>query len=365
MRFQNIFIHIFGRTADIEQHYRRTGEFIMKNSLPVIVETSFWTLYVVTVVLSVYVLWQKGLNRARIALLALIGMMFVLDTVAFSLDLYTFFYQTREIFLSGMFDGDGLDSVLIRMDTIYLVRGILDVSMLILGDCIVIWRAYAVWTRYRIIMVIPVLFLLGWIVNFPFLVACYVKHKDDDSVSAFGPTACLATSASALILSFCANVSATLMIFYMAWTYYVPQRKLRTSTVPLRRSSQVARVLLLLVESGFAYFLLMILSIAINLVPIPDYGVRFIVEQVLGYILTPHCVAMVPTLTILLITLYGSFEDYSVGNISQPMHFATPRVTQLTEESILSPPGQLESDAEANGSHSSNTGQEREIKVEK
>ncbi|KAJ7596330.1 hypothetical protein C8J56DRAFT_1105190 [Mycena floridula] len=298
-------------TSDIEQHYRRAGEFIIDDSLPLIAETVFWNnvnplaLYVESVVLTVVVL--------------------------------CLFYQTREIFLSGMFDGDGLDSVL--------------------------YRARIVASVYSILT----LFMSGrdpgsqW----PFRFSSYSDGLDDDTISNFGPAACLATSASALVLSFCTNLSATLMIFYTAWSYYTSQRALRDTTASLRRSSQVARVLLLLVESGFAYFLLMILSIAVNLVPTSDYGPALVVEEVLSTSLTSHCVAMVPTLTILLVTLYGSFEEYSIGNISQPIHFATPRVTQLAEESILSRTGQPESDAEANDSHSSNVGQERKIKAEK
>ncbi|KAJ7590136.1 hypothetical protein C8J56DRAFT_1048305 [Mycena floridula] len=352
-------------TADIEALLRSIGEFIMENGLPIILETIFWTLYVVSVVLTVYVLCRKGLNRARIALLALIGMMFVIDTTLFSFDLYAFFYQTREILLRGLFEGDGSDQVASRVTTIELVFTILMLFMLILGDCIVIWRAYAVWTRSRIIMVIPVLFLLGWIVNFPILVVCNIKHKDDDAFAGFAPTACLATAASALVLSFCANISATLMIFYTAWSFYASQRNLQTSTAPLRRSSQVARVLLLLVESGFAYFIVMLLSIVLSLAPAPGYGSALVVEEVLTTSLTTHCTAMIQTLTILLVNLYGSFKEYSTSNISQSIQFATPQVTELAHESIFSRPGQPGSDAEANDSHSSNIGQERNMKAGK
>ncbi|KAJ7590182.1 hypothetical protein C8J56DRAFT_1139957 [Mycena floridula] len=234
-------------TADIEQHYRRTGEFIMKDSLPVVWQTVFWS--------------GRGSLGHETALLALIGMMFVVDTVMFSLDLYTFFYQTQEIFLSGIFEGDGLNSVISRVDSANAAFSIL--NLVSCGQ-----DPKSSWS-----------FLsssysdgLHRIVNFPIFVACNIKHRDDDAFGGFGPTACLATSASALVMSFCANISATLMIIYTAWSYYTSQKNLQTSTSPLRRRSQVARVLLLLVESGLAYFLLMLL-----------------VQDVLSTILTPHC----------------------------------------------------------------------------
>ncbi|KAJ7596314.1 hypothetical protein C8J56DRAFT_882071 [Mycena floridula] len=98
-------------TADIQHYLRRTGGFIMIAALPIIVETIFWTLYLVSVVLTVCVLRWKGFTRARTALLSLIAMMFVLDTVKFSLDLYSFFHQTREILLKDIFQGDDLARV--------------------------------------------------------------------------------------------------------------------------------------------------------------------------------------------------------------------------------------------------------------
>ncbi|KAJ7596316.1 hypothetical protein C8J56DRAFT_1105150 [Mycena floridula] len=317
-------------TADIQQYLHRTGEFIMKAALPLMAQTIFWTLYLASVVLTVVVLRRKGFTRARTSLLALIAMMFILATLVFALSFYNFFHQTREILLKGIFEGDGLVSVQNPVATTDAVEQALNMLMLITGDCIVIWRAYAVWTRSRTIILIPVLFLLGCIVNFPFFLACNIKHKQD-LAHFLGPTACLATDASAWILSFCANISATLMIFYTAWFYFVSQRTLRAGEVLPSQGSKVARVLLLLVESGFAYFIVMISSIMVYLWPIPTYGPGIVVDSVLSAI-TTHCIALVPTLTILLVSLYGSFDEHSTIDISQPIRFAT----QPTESSYAS-----------------------------
>ncbi|KAJ7578673.1 hypothetical protein C8J56DRAFT_1060119 [Mycena floridula] len=333
-------------TADIQENLRGAGEFIMNGGLSEIAEAIFWTLYVVSVVLTVCVLWRKGLNTARTALLVLIATIFAIDTSIFALNLYRFFFETREMLLMGIFEGDALDSVEKRSDTVNTMYNILSMLMLIPGDCIVIWRAYAVWTRSRIFMVIPVLFLFGCIVNFPFFVSCNIKHKDE-GYNGLGAYACSATNTSGWILSFCANISATLMIFYTAWPVLlcIPKentRYQRGKTQIKSDSSALApgrvRIRLFSVD-------------AVDLAPITYYGPGLVFCEVLSIILTPHCAAMVPTLTILLVTLYGSFEEYSTVNISQSIHFATPRVTELAQES----------DAEANDSHSANFGQERKM----
>ncbi|KAJ7596310.1 hypothetical protein C8J56DRAFT_917094 [Mycena floridula] len=326
-------------TADIEHYLSRTGQFIMNAVVPIIAGTIFWTLYLVSVVLTAGVLWRKGFDRARTALLGLLLMMFILETLTFALSLFTFFQQTREILLMGIFEGDSLIRVQYPIETINAINQpifLLMVSLALTGDCIVIWRAYAVWTRSKLIMIIPVIFLLGFIVDFPFFVHCNFRHRRD-IVHGSEATYCFATNTSALILSFSANISATLTIFYMAWTYYASQRILRVQSgaLPSQTSSKVARILLLLVESGFVYFLIMTFSIAISSWRVPAYAPSTVIVYTLGAI-TSHCIGMVPTLTVFLVSVYGSFEDHhSTIDASQPIRFTSPRVTQSSYASAI------------------------------
>ncbi|KAJ7596313.1 hypothetical protein C8J56DRAFT_1105147 [Mycena floridula] len=185
-------------------------------------------------------------------------------------------------------------------------------------------------------MIIPVLFLLGYTFNFPFLAICNIKPKQDMAHGVEG-TYCFATNTSAWILSFCANISATLMIFYTAWSYFASQRTLRTSGALPSQGSKVARVLLLLVESGFAYFIMMIFAITVHLWPTSNYRPGTVVVQVLVAIRS-HCIAMVPTLTILLVNIHGSFDEHYTMDISQPINFAT-RPTELSYASAIRFPG--------------------------
>ncbi|KAJ7596442.1 hypothetical protein C8J56DRAFT_1040695 [Mycena floridula] len=307
-------------TVDIQNYLSHTGEFIMTTGLPMIVSTLFWTLYLVSVVVTISVLWfvasflksstnfipgrQQTFSRARTALMILMTVMFIVDTVVFALGLFGFFYQTSQILLKGTFEGDDVFSVPNPAIThAAIVQNVLSFFILIPGDGIVIWRAYAVWTRSKKVIMIPLLFLLGRLVNLPFFISCSIKHSGGLS-HPFGPTACFATTASAWILSFLANISATLMIFYTAW------------------------IMRLLVESGFAYFLVMIFSMTITLWPTSSYSPGVVFTRTLASI-TTHCIGMVPTLTIFLVTVYGSFDAGSPMVRSQPIHLTTnPRSTE-------------------------------------
>ncbi|KAJ7579659.1 hypothetical protein C8J56DRAFT_1169540 [Mycena floridula] len=321
-------------TADIEVYLRRTGEFIMKVGLSLLVGTMFWTLYLVSVIVTAYVLWRKGLNGMRTALLFLVLVIFMLDTVAFSIDLYTFFHQTREILLKGIFEGDGLKIVKSPLATMEVVCNVLSLFMLITGDCIVIWRAYMIWTGSRIMMFIPILLFLGSIVNLPIYIACNIKHKDDLPHGI--AIACLGTGASAWILSFSANVSATLTVFYTARSYYMSQKELRDLGIPRPRFSPVARIMKIFIESGFAYLLVMISSITLAFYPTPSYGLSMVISYTLTNIMS-QCIGMVPTLTILLVIVYGSFDEDSPSDISRPISFVTPRVPEASYPSAIPP----------------------------
>ncbi|KAJ7596484.1 hypothetical protein C8J56DRAFT_1158562 [Mycena floridula] len=323
-------------TADIEQYVASTGQYIMVVALPMIVGAVFWTLYTASVVLTVVVLWRKGFSRARIVLLTLVAVMFLLDTGAFASALFGLFYQTREMLLKHISGGADLLRVQNPVVTeVTIVKNVLSLIMLVPGDCIVIWRAYAVssWVRSRFIMLIPPLLLLGCIGNIPVFAICNIKHREDIH-NGLVSTACFPTMTSGLVLSFCTNISATLIICYTAWSYYISQRILRETPGALRpRFSPVARTLQLFVESGFAYLLVMTFGSAMtlwSLSPRRAYGSAMVVNEVL-FAITTHSVAMVPTLTILLVTVYGSFDEHPTLNISQTINFhLIPRDRNVT-----------------------------------
>ncbi|KAJ7598570.1 hypothetical protein C8J56DRAFT_1039460 [Mycena floridula] len=344
-------------TADIQHYLRLTGELIMNAGLPLMVSIMFFTIYLMSVVFTVCVLRQKGLNRARTALLVFILIMFVVDTLVFSLYFYSFFQQTREVLLNGKFQGDGLRP----SAAVVAIQTVLAPFLWISGDFIVVWRAYAVWTRSRIVMAIPVLFLLGCVVNYPFFLACNIKHRDAVAIG-LGTTACFMPDAASSILSFCANISATLVISYTAWSYYRSRRTLRDAGVLQPCFSPVARILLLLVEAGFAYLLVMIFTIIAMLYPVPtaSYGPTTIFIQILNDV-TLHCCAMVPTMTILLVNLYGSFGEHESTTVAHaPIQFATPRVTEPSYPSVLhiGHVSAISSDPEAGYPHNSGSGRE-------
>ncbi|KAJ7585789.1 hypothetical protein C8J56DRAFT_948873 [Mycena floridula] len=328
--------------ADIHTYLLRTGRFIMKGALPLMGSSMFWTLYLLSLVFAIRVLWRQGFTRARISLTVFIWTMFILDTMIFIMILYEFFFQTREILFNGMFEGPAYTTVRTSMIRAEPISSILSLVMLIPGDCIVVWRAFVLWTGPRITKLVPVGLLIGCIVNIPFLVTCNVKHRQevfgDPGAIPLLTNPCLATQTSAWVLSFSANIAATFMIVYMAWWYHTSQKHLDdVQSTSSGRASKVGQVLLLLVESGFVYLVVVVCAAVSAMYPEPVYGTRLVVVDFLGAIMS-HCVGMVPTLTILLINRYGSFDGPSSVDISQPIRFANPRISESPYISAIEHP---------------------------
>ncbi|KAJ7579154.1 hypothetical protein C8J56DRAFT_337773, partial [Mycena floridula] len=162
----------------------------------------------------------------------------------------------------------------------------------------------------------------------PIFIVCNLKHNVHQADRITGPDVCFATNISIWILSFCANISATLTIFYTAWCYHVSQRTLIAAAALPPRRSAVARIMQVIVESGLVYLLTMIVSVPVLVWPTPSYSPSTVIVQVMFQVIM-QCIVMIPTLTILLISLYGSFDrEYFAADLSQPIRFATnPGIT--------------------------------------
>ncbi|KAE9395751.1 hypothetical protein BT96DRAFT_922602 [Gymnopus androsaceus JB14] len=123
--------------------------------------------------------------------------------------------------------------------------------ILLIGDLIIIWRAWAVWMHSRMVKLLLALFVLVVIgVN---LADAFVDNQKH--LTATGQTVTLDSVFFALSLS--VNVTLTLLIAYRTWTYHRSMRGIST----LQGKTLVGRILLLLVESGAILAIFQVLAL--------------------------------------------------------------------------------------------------------
>ncbi|KAE9391042.1 hypothetical protein BT96DRAFT_980027 [Gymnopus androsaceus JB14] len=126
--------------------------------------------------------------------------------------------------------------------------------ILLIGDLIIIWRAWAVWMHSKMVKLLLAFFVLVVIgVN---LADAFVDNQKQLIVT--GQTVTLDCVFFALSLS--VNVTLTLLIAYRTWTYYRSLKGIFT----LQGKTFVARILILFVESGATLAIFQVLALTFN-----------------------------------------------------------------------------------------------------
>ncbi|KAJ7598975.1 hypothetical protein C8J56DRAFT_915551 [Mycena floridula] len=315
--------------AAVKANLLRTGRFIMKGALPLIFDSMFWMLYSASALITVCVLCRRGLDRTRTYFLACITVMFTLDTIGFAQRLFAFFYQNRQILLRGGFSGAPLTAVTDVLAKTDATISTVWMLLLIVGDSIVIWRAWSLWIGRRWIMIVPIILFIASVVNVPFLAKCTFKNQ---AALLAGSVAakCKTTNIIGWVSSLAANASATCIIAYITWCYYISQIPVY-DRARSQKLSKVLKVLIFLVESGFAYLAVMVCSVTLALVQgqEPTYGPGIIASEIISAIVN-HLIGITPTAIILLVSLDRSpLDDYHYSQtqtVSQtPIQFALDR----------------------------------------
>ncbi|KAJ8089163.1 hypothetical protein PM082_014411 [Marasmius tenuissimus] len=172
---------------------------------------------------------------------------------------------------------------------------------ILIGDGIVLWRAWKLCAENRKMVYLPMILLFATTVcSFSFF-GCIVKN--DWPVEY--PNTCNKLQISAFSLSMATNLVGTLVVGYKVWAYrqsegeFLGQRRQRT---------RAEKVLVLFLESGVVYSILWVIQLVVILLPPASTFPGKAVQQVF----TTSSIQMVgiyPTLLVVLIYLQYSMRD--------------------------------------------------------
>ncbi|KAH8799564.1 hypothetical protein DL96DRAFT_871127 [Flagelloscypha sp. PMI_526] len=132
---------------------------------------------------------------------------------------------------------------------------------MLIGDAVVVSRAKAVWNNSWKIIAVPCLFLVTALAFSILGVVCLeIEGFGNTTADVVGSYACRRAEPIAWALSIITNVISTSLIAFRAWNH----RKVINHAYPRRRTaSPVEKALMLVVESGFVYILLLISQLAV------------------------------------------------------------------------------------------------------
>ncbi|THH14167.1 hypothetical protein EW146_g6131, partial [Bondarzewia mesenterica] len=202
----------------------------------------------------------------------------------------------------------------------------------LVGDSIVIWRAWVLYDRKRKVMMVPIVPLIIATAT-TFLVAGLqsriLSTKVEDPGDIYNILAGWFQIAT-YGLELTTNLAATSLIAYKAWKH----RKLIKSALGPRKTTKVEKVLALLTESGILYCFLWVLLIGFQFVPSAGFFSNYFTPSAV------HIAGMYPTLIVILVSIdrtvwemTGILVADSVHHEQNPgmLEFAHPRFSLSIE----------------------------------
>ncbi|KAI0319515.1 hypothetical protein OF83DRAFT_1170138 [Amylostereum chailletii] len=240
---------------------------------PDVLETALFAMFTVLICFSTGILLSQGLRRCSTrVLLALTLFMYAASAVIWAANLKIMWNELNVLLpalLSPETQINDIESTLETLDGVWVfISDLFGQTNIILSDMIVLWRACVVWNRHKGVVSAAVFMsvcLIG--VNIAYALADAAA-----SISA-APKAVLRVSGEANViaplfyaLSAIANVWATSMVEYKAWVH---RRDIHRYLQNRTSKSAVETILVLLVESGIVYSILMVVLLIENLPSLP------------------------------------------------------------------------------------------------
>ncbi|THU84615.1 hypothetical protein K435DRAFT_971074 [Dendrothele bispora CBS 962.96] len=274
------------------------------NDISFAIEGIFFGILITLFAIGLYHLGRQGLfkgtpsSRGRLLLASVILIMSLSAAGVFIAHL-----QWGQADLSRI--GAGSQNTDVAIGKFNAVAVILGRITFVLGDSIVVWRAWVLYSsdNYRVIIR---MILAGCVLGS--CVGAFVDagfNLKDSTNDADGPGT---TKYALYVPLLVTNVVATSLVGYKFWLYRRSLRKPEKyrSKDEIRGSSQkpaVEKILIVLLESGFAFFIVWIISALAALGFFGDIG-----KSVMACI-TPHLSSIYPTLIIILVALHKSEID--------------------------------------------------------
>ncbi|VDB84902.1 unnamed protein product [Peniophora sp. CBMAI 1063] len=295
-------------SPDVSQSYQVQVEAIMEErAFPLLLQTFLFALYAV---LTLYFLWSK---RKAVPLLTfplfVAVAMFLLFSAYWALGVYLLWAEVYRLLPAHQSSLTGKDPRWIyrpSSPSLY-AQEVLQVMMIVLGDVVSLWRAYAIYGRPRsLYIVFGSILLIETVASSFFCAALAVDYLPLPQTSVLYPFLVSIKDSCFLVAYLVTDVSqlaATLSIAYKTWAHWKDVREF------IHRSSKRHSLAMLeiLVESGVVYLALLGWYGVVSWYGRLDTAVWY----TSAYYMNP-LIAMYPTLVVVLISIRHSVLESSI-----------------------------------------------------
>ncbi|KAJ7613739.1 hypothetical protein DFH06DRAFT_138137 [Mycena polygramma] len=233
------------------------GRDMLQDAVGMIWETIFMSAYGVFFALAVYTIFRKGFRRrSSIAMLCVVVYLYTSSLTLWALNVTNWFKSTRIFFMDNsntplpdrVAAGNAFIATLgTPMEALFMFN-------MVVGDTVVIWRAWVLYQRTLWVVAIPcVMLLMSFIFTVIDLTCLTGAGWSMHSSLASGGAVCAHAELISWAFSFVTNATCTILISYKAWHHRQLMKSLNMTKNTLRISTN--KLLSILVESGFIYCL--------------------------------------------------------------------------------------------------------------
>ncbi|KAJ7480638.1 hypothetical protein FB451DRAFT_1238109 [Mycena latifolia] len=274
----------------------RAGLAFLYRIVPVLVATVLYGIYISLLSQATRGLWQRGFkNHSGIIILFVLYTVFLLSSALWALEIAQLFGLVDLLLYPNDLSTDNKFArlyALIARET--SITGVLFECQMIMGDVLVIWRLLAIWHERKTVILLPLLFWSGMIVNM--IIHASFCRSGVNNINYTG--LCKATDVAAPVLSIVTNVSVMSLTIWKAWIFRdVVLRSLRS-----KKKNKVFSVFVLLIESGTLYVIMLITDLLLtSLVVGGPESVGRMVDCISGYSTVQFVVRHIPTLMIVVL----------------------------------------------------------------
>ncbi|KAJ8073407.1 hypothetical protein PM082_011683 [Marasmius tenuissimus] len=273
-------------------------------------EFLFFGIHALLFFISTFLLFQKGIRvvRARIYLLALTTVMFLASLGVVIIDMLMCLRQTSSYGLNAPSTRE------LNMD-LRLASNVLMRLNFLLGDIIVVWRTWVIWSHNLPVRMLLAACMLGTI-------GAVIGNGAKAALDLVRETPAPNTYSLVLTLPpFITNLVATTLVAVKVWDYRKTIKSNMTSATT-RSTNRTEQVLILLVESGFVYCAVWLLIL------IAGFDVMTSANNILILGIAVSLTGIYPTFIVIMVSLEKSYvntvfsSDEGTMAISQPLRFS-------------------------------------------
>ncbi|KAF8156483.1 hypothetical protein K438DRAFT_1942796, partial [Mycena galopus ATCC 62051] len=283
----------------------RAGLAFVYRIIPVLVATVLYGIYISLLAQATRGLWQRGFkNRSGLIILSVLYMVFLLSSVLWALEIAQLFGLVDLLLYPNDLSTDNkfaLFYALVARET--SITGVLFECQMIMGDVLVIWRLLAIWHDRKTVVLLPLLFWSGMIINM--IVHASLCRSGVNNINYTG--LCKGTDVAAPVLSIVTNVSVMSLTIWKAWIFRDEVMRL----LHAKKKNRVFSVFVLLIESGTLYVIMLITDLLVtSLVVGGPESVGRMIDCISGYS-TVQFVGIYPTLMIVVLreSIWNQSDD--------------------------------------------------------